>query len=76
MNELESLNEIIVFEVKEQATTQEIISAKLNRHNGNLWEMVRKGSIKFNVLFKLLDLLGFEVILRHKTGKEYRIKKP
>lgn len=77
LKKLNSLRQVVAYEIKEQNTTQEQISYKLNKNNGNFWRVFYKGNTKYSLLLKLLQILGFEVILRHKkSGKEYTVKRP
>lgn len=75
--ELESLYDVVTYEIKEQKTSQEEISLKLQKNNGNMWRVFQKGNTKFSILLKILNLLNFEVRLTHrKSGKTYLIKNP
>ena len=77
MAELDSIQAVVKFKVRDMGTTQGDVSIRLGVNNGNYWTVLEEGGTKSRVLLDTLDLLGIDMqLVDRKTGKVFTIKKP
>jgi len=66
-NENSQLFKVLNVELKEKGINKQTISEDLKVQNGNLWNMIKKDSVKFKLVCKICDVLGLELIIRNKS---------
>tara|TARA_R110000868_G_scaffold162277_1_gene393361 strand:+ start:170 stop:430 length:261 start_codon:yes stop_codon:yes gene_type:complete len=52
------------------------VSEKVKKQNGNLWMIIKKNTVKFNVVCAICNVLDLEIVIRNKRiNCEYIINK-
>lgn len=52
------------------------VSEKVGKQNGNLWMIIKKNTVKFNIVCSICNVLGLELVIRNrKLDCEYIINK-
>jgi hypothetical protein len=60
------LSTVLKIEAKDKGMKQIDVSKMINKQDRNLWQMIRKGSVKFALVCKICDVLNLELVIRNR----------